>query len=145
MSLDLILSAFKNLAGRELNKGLYTDRLIAQKLAYIMKFLGYPINYPFSWYLRGPYSHDLANAMFSEEPREETRVDLESLKAFIQNDINSPDRMELTGSLLYLIREGGKSLDNEEDLILTLCSLKPQFSKDEVKMAIIKIKSQSIR
>ncbi len=142
--ISLVISAFEELSSKKFDKGLYSHRLIAQKLAYIMKTLGYSINSSFSWYLRGPYSHELALEMFNSENEEPVNTNLTEIREFIQGDINDPKKMELIGSLLYIIREGGKNLQNEDDLIFTLCSLKPQFNKEEVKSAINRIKSQPI-
>ena len=140
--IQLVLSAFRCIKGIKFNKSLYEHRLIAQKLAYVMKTLGYTISSSFSWYLRGPYSHQLAEEMYSIENNQSVNEDFTRIKMFVQEEINDTNKMELIGSLLYLIREGGRSLEKEDDLIFTLCSLKPQFSREEVKSAINKIRVQ---
>ena len=84
--ISLILSTFEKLRNTRFDRTMYNHRLVAQKLAYIMKWLGYSINYSFSWYLRGPYSHDIGHDIFTHYDTK-ADVDITKIKEFLQNDI----------------------------------------------------------
>ena len=140
--LNLILCAFEKIKREKFDKSLYQNRLIVQKLAYAMKFMNYSIPYKFYWHLMGPYSKELTADIFSSNISEPvSTTDITKIQGFIQGEIDNPDRMELIASIMYLVREPGRSLDKEDDLIFTLQSLKPKFTIIEIKGAIQKIKS----
>ena len=139
--LNLILCAFEKIKKEKFDRSLYQNRLIVQKLAYTMKFMNYSIPYKFSWHLMGPYSKELTADIFGSNISEPVSgADITKIQGFIQGEIGNPDKMELIASILYLIKERGKSLEKEDDLLFTLQTLKPKFTSAEIKDAIQKIK-----
>ncbi len=56
-----LLSAVSMSAGRELDPSDFEDGLVFQKGCYILNCWGYGPEYHYSLYIRGPYSHDLAD------------------------------------------------------------------------------------
>jgi len=91
----------------------FADRLILQKLVYLLQAFGIYLGYRFSWYLRGPYSPRLAADGFELEPHYE-RVSkatfwdaalegrFREFVRFISPFKRDPDMLELMASIHFL-------------------------------------------
>ncbi|RLF94867.1 hypothetical protein DRN50_04715 [Thermococci archaeon] len=141
-SIKKISVMINKILGRNLNMGKYSDRLLLQKLVYIMQNLGLDSNYTFSWYIRGPYSPELANAYdeFSlKYPRGEAILGrkekeiVEKMKEVFGIELNNSEKMELYASLVYLFKEEKIPLESLERVIKLR---KPWFSSNEIKKGI---------
>jgi hypothetical protein len=61
--LGLTLTALRRL-GLGTNVDTFEQRLIIQKAVYLLQHFGLPVDWNYFWYIRGPYSTELARAMF---------------------------------------------------------------------------------
>ncbi len=68
----------------------YSSRFKIQKLAYLCKAMGIPLNYHFTLYLSGPYSTELTRDYFNEPQLVEN---LETDYIFNENDIEKLDKI----------------------------------------------------
>ena len=132
------LIAYLNLLGIRISNNSFESRMKAQKLAYIIQSLLGEHLYSFNFYVRGPYSPDLARDYFehasefasgksSYKPSSDEREKLEHAKAFLSN--MSLSEFEIVAGLLYLMREKGL---NEDDAELRLHELKPQLKLEDI-------------
>lgn len=130
--------AYLNLLGVKIDSRNFEDRIKAQKLAYIMqKLLGKQL-YDFNFYVRGPYSHELAVEYFDyrndfvngNSDYKVIKTDYEELERVksLLNSLNQND-LEIVASLLYLRKE--KSLD-ENKAELELESRKPHLKEEDI-------------
>jgi hypothetical protein len=125
----------------------FDQRLMLQKAFYILQEgEGVPLGYEFNWYHHGPYSSALARDAFSAVPLFDKapprRFKEETVDARFQEGVEwvssqrpSARRLELLGSLLYLIRQG-RSIDEAVPLLVAKI---PGVSPDEVREAWSKI------
>ena len=132
------LIAYLNLLGIRINNDSFESRMKAQKLAYIIQSLLGKHLYSFNFYVRGPYSPDLARDYFehasefasgksSYEPSSDEREKLEHARTFLFN--MSLSEFEIVAGLLYLMQEKGL---NEDDAELKLHELKPQLKLEDI-------------
>jgi uncharacterized protein YwgA len=100
----------------------FTDRLVLQKVVYLVQAAGAQLGYQFHWYLRGPYSSLLARDGFGigaevangeDESNQwhlspESRRRIANVKRLIgktkQEEL--PQRLELLASVHFLVDEG---------------------------------------
>lgn len=68
----------------------YGSRFTIQKLAYLCKSMGIPLNYKFTLYLKGPYSTSLTQDYFQNPQSIEN---LETDYVFNENDLNILDKI----------------------------------------------------
>jgi len=131
---------------KEIDMSTYKDRLILQKLIYILKSKGVDFDYNFGWYLRGPYSSSLANDGYVlsegpvlpevEIPADEKGI-IGKVKYGLGCDIKDEKRMEIIASLLFLKEE--KDYLSWEEIVDELLGLKPWLETKEIKDAMDKI------
>jgi len=132
------LIAYLNLLGIRINNDSFESRMKAQKLAYIIQSLLGEHLYSFNFYVRGPYSPDLAREYFEHasefasgksnyKPSSDEREKLEHARTFLSN--MSLSEFEIVAGLLYLMREKGL---NEDDAELKLHELKPQLKLEDI-------------
>ena len=55
---------FLKITGKELNMNEYPDRLMLQKIVYLLQEAGINFGYDFNWYVKGPYCTRLAADIF---------------------------------------------------------------------------------
>lgn len=105
----------------------FDNRLIYQKMIYLLQSSGVSLGYGFTWYVRGPYSTGLTQALFDID--DETFKDAQNLE-FVNNDEilrrihkvrdnlekynNDPTYLEVLGSLVFIIKSSGKNMSDEE-------------------------------
>ncbi len=95
---------------RPMYKKSFTDRMVVQKLAFLLKASGADLPWTFGWYIRGPYSTDLARDAFHSqeegqplpEVRNVDRAICHQLKEVLKDRINDVNILELISSLVYL-------------------------------------------
>jgi uncharacterized protein YwgA len=141
--INRIVSIFQKLTGIDFNVNKYENRLMLQKIAYIVKMHDKSLNYEFSWFIRGPYSRQLTGDEYNykkEEIRGPTERDEENIK-FLKGLVGEIDEfnLELVASVYYLMTQ--RKIVNFDSLYYTLHSLKPWFEKNDIFKAFEKIRS----
>jgi len=144
-----ILSLLRTLLGREINMKDFEDRLLLQKLVYILQNIGINSDYYFSWYVRGPYSCGLANEAFDFcksgdklevlVPNPEERKASDIMKNLFSGELDNPHMMESYASLLFFVVNDQVSINDTKTLHSKMRLLKPWFSEEEVDVGIDKI------
>ncbi|GIP08229.1 hypothetical protein J1TS5_03990 [Paenibacillus macerans] len=138
------------LLGKLPNVNSYDDRIIAQKVGYLVQDFGiYLGEMGYFWHKRGPYSRELASALRYYEKNQENFIRecsyvkinalviprLEFLKNIIEKRPSSCTLLiwlEICASLRYLSKEGNK---NDIDyLVMLLIKKKPFLSSYKVEM-----------
>lgn len=128
----------------------FEQRLILQKLVYILQEFGVPLNYSFNWYMHGPYSPELTSDAFSylsilqehgdnrvlgdleasDLPREEinevAKV-IEKIKS--ETGMYGGYLVEAIATLIYI-----RKYVDRENAVQHVIKLKPKFSKYEEKL-----------
>ncbi len=131
--------AYLNLLDVKIDSNKFEYRIKAQKLAYIIqKLIGTPLYRDFNFYIRGPYSRELAKEYFElKEDFEKGRSDSVELTKEEKEDIKhalpllkglSQKELEIVASLLYLQDKG---LD-ENHAEIKLNELKPHLKLEEI-------------
>ncbi|MFZ0512709.1 MAG: hypothetical protein WAM14_13970 [Candidatus Nitrosopolaris sp.] len=114
------------------------SRIKLQKLVYILKSEGIDFGYNFTWYIRGPYSSDLADDGFYltkrrvqtlSSPYDKTNEDqvvLDKL-AKVKHIIKNSNTAELVASYLFLQPNYGANTTNEQ------MTRKPRFIENQIR------------
>ena len=129
---------YLNLLGVRINSGEFESRVKAQKLAYIIQTITNKQLYEFNFYIKGPYSRELAKEYFECKQDFETgnsgdykllREETEEIKRVkpLVNGLSQSD-LEIVASLLY-IREGGFDENQAE---VKLKELKPHLKIEDI-------------
>jgi len=131
--------AYLNLLGIRIDSRSFADRMKAQKLAYILqKLTGKQLYSDFNFYVRGPYSHELAVEYFNSSNdfvsgnsdyrvNKEDYEEIERAKPLL-NGFNQMD-LEIIASLLYLRRENGFDENSAE---IELKCRKPHLKQEDI-------------
>lgn len=127
----------------------FSERKKIQKVVYLLdKAIGMNFNFPYNWYLHGPYSPFVTGIMFdvidgqqtvSADPEllsKKSLKKIQQLKAFLGKSIDSNDELELLASLHFLKQRAKNSRATQQDVITFLKSKKPYFSDDEIVDAL---------
>ena len=134
--------------GKEIDMCSYDDRLILQKLVYILQCKGVAFDYFFGWYIRGPYSSALAaDGYFIGEEKHHQEADISPLeesvvkrtKDLLGCSITDSKKMEIIASLLFL-KQKNMSL-NDSGVIMALKDLKPWLTVEEISDGLLVLKS----
>lgn len=134
------LLSYLNVLGKSINIKHFDSRLEAQKFAFILGEVvnGAPLYDDFNFYLKGPYSHQLAMEYFAHRqefanPEKTKPIIGEELRELerIQTLIMSldPRALEIVASLLYLKKKEGLDEDSAE---ARLHERKPHFSMEDI-------------
>jgi uncharacterized protein YwgA len=132
---------FEYITGKVPSTDTYDNRILWQKVGYLAKQLGFPLNeYNFTWYIRGPYSPAYTSVLFDiketsdihQYKHEYTLADhslnqLEPLKRMVglnPFDMTLPLWLELLASIHYL----SKSIKSKDQVYSRLIKDKPMFS-----------------
>ena len=130
----------------------FGERKRVQKTVYLLdKVFGLDFGYCYNWYLHGPYSPEVTQIVYNVVEGRET-VDpqdatlsteefdrIEQMKAFLKDDLNSNDQLELLVSVDYLLNStlnAQNAVPTEKEIIEFLNVKKPWFSNDEITAAI---------
>ena len=151
-----LITYFHHLFNEPIKMQTFESRLIFQKRVYFLQEFGIPFGYSFGWYIKGPYSSELADDGFENEslsklshedwkkyseylPKIESS-DKEALKKAneffeeIEKSEVSEDRLlEIISSLHFLKKVWFP--DNYNAALEKLKKLKPKFSEREQKEA----------
>ncbi len=112
MSLGGLLIRIGNFDPEAFNRN-FDERLILQKTIYLLQASGLYLGYPFSWYIKGPYSPELASDAYSlakvyDRARPVRFENLESEKrfrhfmSFLGNRSTDADWLERLASIHFL-------------------------------------------
>ena len=131
----------------------FADRKRVQKLVYLLdKVFGMNFNFPYSWYLHGPYSPEVTKLVFDViEGRQTIRSDLgilsredmrkiDRMKLFLGKDAKSNDKLELLVSLHFLMQCPKDPRFTLEDIITFLKAKKPYFTDEEISDCIDRLR-----
>ncbi len=134
-------------------------RLLAQKVLYLAQAGGLGIGYPYSWYLRGPYSSALTRDLFAsqadpasmEDVTQNWKLDdnagerLDRIRKLLQppKGIRLWDWSELLASVHFLIDRKQAAQDTEE-IERRLRAFGKNFSRREVEDAFECLKEYSL-
>jgi len=124
---------------------LFDDRLIAQKIVCLLELKGLKLGYPYSIYVRGPYSPDLTKDLFEftdefHEFKTETRLD--TIESETAGDLHRifglrPVLLEVGATYgYYTKRENCDPLEAQK----RVKQLKPFYSQAQVTVGISKAK-----
>ena len=143
---------FQNLTDSKMKTGTLGNRIMAQKIAYILFMLiGKDFEYTeFSWYLHGVFCWDLWRDMMKFGSPSNATLDsihltrLEYIKEDLSNAgltdyFTNSDDLELITTILYCAKNGNgqKELFEENtSLIANVMALKNKFDEDQIKRAI---------
>lgn len=127
----------------------FSERKRVQKIVYLLdKVFNLGFGFSYNWYLHGPYSPSLTQIIFDVIEREhpvntdpsvlsaKDKNNINRLKAFLKDDLESNDVLELLVSLHYLIGCSGKSDSEINAAVDFLKSKKPYFSDKEISEAV---------
>jgi len=128
----------------------FNNRLRLQKLGFLAQELGAKDGFPYSWYLRGPYSSSLAGVLFMgvEVDAFKDKVSLsieekhvvDKMRMLLGKEIDDPRTLELYASVMYLMPNRKLSQDDISNIVQVMAQEKPDYDKDEVQEVIRKIK-----
>ncbi|MFH1364511.1 MAG: hypothetical protein ABIH52_02540 [Candidatus Aenigmatarchaeota archaeon] len=142
-----LISIFHEIIGRQFDVTSYKNRLLIQKITYILQIHDKSFGYTFNWFARGPYSPSLTRDEYSNGDIKNhviSKEDEENIN-FVRDlvgEINEKN-LELLASVYYLITE--RKIENFNDLYFTLHSLKPWFEREEILKTFEKINSKLIK
>jgi uncharacterized protein YwgA len=136
----------------------FDNRLLVQKAVYLLQQRGVELGYPYSWYVRGPYSSRLANDLFflanldADGKQELGKYTFgKKTKALIGEiwDLFQPNqrlherakRLELLASVLFLFKTGQATPDEEDSLVSILKANGKNFGTSEVHQAVGSLRS----
>src|SRR6266516_1363166 len=117
---QILLALALEEAGIPVRVGQFDERLLLQKGVYLLQEAGVHLGYHYRWYLRGPYSTDLASDVFFLAGHKETvghelsgwqlddqsKENISRLRALLTENplAHLARRLELLASVLFLIR-----------------------------------------
>ncbi len=133
------LIGYLNLLGVKIDSDRFDSRIKAQKLTYIIqKIIGKQLYGDFNFYIRGPYSRELARDYFGNKedfvngksdykPTKEEYGEIERVKPLLET-LNQTD-LEIVASLLFLERDRGFDENKAE---IELNSRKPHLKMEDI-------------
>jgi uncharacterized protein YwgA len=128
------------------DKTKYQHRLIMQKLAYVVKIKDNSLSFPFTWYVRGPYSPELTQQEYGYRGdvklpiTEKDKMDADFVKNLV-GEIND-DNLELFASVYYIMKTRG--IRDFIPLFKSINASKPWFEEKEVRKVFDKILTSDI-
>lgn len=149
--IERINSFFRALTGNKLDMKLYENRILIQKMVYILQCAKINFDYRFTWYLKGPYSIKLSHEEFlavENKTRKEAELEanekeiIEKLKNEFGTSLSNEKDMELIGSLLFI--QYDMKVNEKEKIIEKLTTLKPWFKHEQTEAALNKINATGL-
>jgi|APSaa5957512535_1039671.scaffolds.fasta_scaffold21076_2 uncharacterized protein YwgA len=142
-----ILKILRNFG--EINLDQFNDRLRLQKLAYLAQNLGAADEYPFSWYIHGPYSSSLTSVLFEGEElgvfddevslnAKEKHI-VKNMENLLEENTCDPSTLELYASIWYLAPNRKLSEADKKHVTDLMIKEKPHFNEAQIKSALKKI------
>lgn len=137
---ELILANILNLLKYDtINMNEFNNRIIYQKIVYLLQYLGISLGYRFNWYIRGPYSPLLTKTLYNLSEKLELQQSgikkelknineiekrIEGLKKTLEYHHNDAIFLEVLASLAYIKRSNPKKY-TRDNIIEKLCTQKP--------------------
>lgn len=156
-ALSRLRAFFSVVMDREIKMNSYEDRITLQKLIYALKSAGIKFNYSFNWYLRGPYSVELADDGFKLAEKieknvavnncrfsEKARKIIERMKECFGTYFDDSNKLELLASLLYLKNDYYESAPTNKQIIEAIESKKPWYEESEIQNVIKDISNSGL-
>lgn len=145
---------FEVLCGQKISTNSLSERIIAQKVAYLVYKKGISSTYTnFSWYIYGVFSSSLWNDTIRlYDPQSEKlpaehedlikKMGKEFLDAGLIEYLSSADKLELITTILYKSKRQEDLEENNTELIYEVKNAKDKFNncEKEIKVAISKLK-----
>lgn len=139
---ELILSRILQLVGIDhVDMDNFDNRLIYQKIIYLLQNYGLSLGYGYSWYVKGPYSSELAKTLFNITPQvtaesasfvfHENDLILRKLtefKSILSHEIRNPLFLEVLASIVF-IQKSLRLLENTQ-VKNELLKLKPKLKEN---------------
>jgi uncharacterized protein YwgA len=113
---EILVGVLNRIPGYKLSMNQFKDRLIFQKIIYLLQVFGIDFGYKFRWYLYGPYSTELSKDGFRltstnypvnfqkkfvfADPNVESRLD--KFIEFIGSNADNKNWLELMASIHFL-------------------------------------------
>ena len=143
-----IKTFFREATGEDINFQTLENRVKFQKVMYILKSAGIPLETKFNWYVMGPYSPELAYMGYriikEHIPMEKISVEEKRICEAVKNFLKGyPERtdQELVASLLY-VKDNQKL--SGEILVQELRNKKPQFEIEKIRSALDEIQISNL-
>ena len=124
----------------------FKDKLVIQKVIYLIQKKGLDLGFSYGIYIRGPYSQGLTKELYANRRKveeldsnsvlsgEEKKV-IEEIKALF--DLNKPSVLEIAATFEYFQADARL---NEFEALIRLKDLKPFYSETEVAIGVSKAK-----
>lgn len=132
----------------EINLDRFNNRLRLQKLGFLAQEMGVNGGFPFSWYIRGPYSSSLTSVLFIGEEVEAFNEPIQltdqeqnvvnNLQQLLRDSIDDSRNLELFASVWYLM-SSHPTTDELERVVEIMNEEKPKYSDNEVAGAFRRI------
>jgi len=144
-----VFAVFRKLLDKDLDMGDYKNRLIVQKMTYMLKFILNRFDYSFSWYVRGPYSPTLTSEAFKFDDNsavenyefdDNEKYAIERIRCLF--NVRDENAWELFASILYMLKEN--NVTDKDKLVFMVHSLKPWFTEEQIIDAFNKIQTSGI-
>jgi len=133
----------------DINLDLFDDRLRLQKLAYLAQNLGATYEYPFSWYVHGPYSTSLTSVLFSGDEigafdedvvlNTKEKLVVKNLENLLGENSCNPSILELYASVWYLTPNRKLSNSDKKHVVDLMKKEKPHFTESQIETALKEI------
>jgi uncharacterized protein YwgA len=124
----------------------FENKLIIQKTACLLEMLGADLGYPFSLYVRGPYSPDLAKDLYKHVDGHErlktayklTEADRKQLHSISElSDGMNPKLLEIMATYEFMVKE---LRYGEKQALVDLKKLKPFYSQGLIAVGVSRAK-----
>ena len=132
----------------EINLDRFNNRLRLQKLGFLAQEMGVNGGFPFSWYIRGPYSSSLTSVLFIGEEVEAFNEPIQltdqeqnvvnNLQQLLRDSLDDSRTLELFASVWYLM-SSHPTTDELERVVEIMNEEKPKYSDNEVAGAFRRI------
>jgi uncharacterized protein YwgA len=159
---QILLAKALEVANVPLEVTTFDDRLILQKVVYLLQSAGIHIGYRFRWYLRGPYSPEMTAGAFGIlregeaaqrelagwelDPKSKTRI--AELKSLLTNGAESKQglarKLELFASVLFLINTGQVAATDVEKITTILKKNEKHYDAKDVRIAVKELREHGL-
>ncbi len=134
----------KAVLGKNIDLDNFDEKLIIQKTVYIAQKMGFNFGYNFGWYVRGVYSSSLTVDLYGMDEKttyNPTSDDISLVKLInsFKKDFNDNgvSAFELISSVVYADKHRHM---NEDDITHFIKRVKPWYTDNQIKKAIILLK-----
>lgn len=146
--IDVVIACL-NAVGVKPSVSNFQDRLVVQKVVYLLQKLGVNLDFNYGLYVHGPYSPALTRCLFDNKPALEagrTKYELTPKEVDATNHLReigfTPALLEVMSTYLCLNTD---LHEKEDDAIRRLKELKPFISEADVAVGISKAKQLTFK